>query len=336
VTNMKVGRPLKAHALILLLTVPILLAPSSASADEFKITTRVIEDRKAVFATVQSVDRILARARISGTLSGLTIDEGAKVLAGEKIAVITDKKLPLKLTALEAKLKSLAAQEKLAETDFKRVKSLRRTGAASQARLDASATNLDIIKSEFAALSAERSVIRQQIAEGEVVAPVTGRVLAVAVTNRSVVMPGETIAVIAQDRYILRLELPERHARFLRAGVEVQVSQRGLSGKIVAAEATVQQVYPEMERGRVIADVKVSGLGDYFVGERTRVHIATGTRSIIAAPARFFRQQFGITFAKLKNGEEVTLRLGQPLPGNNRGEVEVLSGLKTGDVLVTP
>ncbi len=324
-------KTLKASLLLLLIAVI-----SPASADEFKIQKRVIEDRKAVFATVESVDRILARARIGGTIGSLTIDEGAEVRAGEKIAVITDKKLPLKLVALKAKLKSLAAQKKLAETDLKRVKSLRRTGAASQARLDASTTKLDIIKSEFTALNAELSVVRQQIIEGDIVAPVAGRVLTVAVTNRSVVMPGETIAVIAKDAYILRLELPERHARFLKTGVKVQVSPRGSGADGAAAQATVQQVYPEMERGRVIADVKVSGLGNYFVGERTRVHIPTGTRSIIAAPRRFFRHRFGITFAKLKNGGEVTLRLGQPISGGSDGEVEVLSGLEAGDVLVTP
>ncbi|MBT3991602.1 MAG: HlyD family efflux transporter periplasmic adaptor subunit [Rhodospirillaceae bacterium] len=303
------------------------------SAEEFEVKAHDIKDQKAVFATVESVDRILARARIGGTIGALTIDEGAEVTAGQKIAVISDKKLPLKLTSLNAKLSSLVAQRKLAETDLKRIKSLRRTGAASQSRLDVSETKLDIVKSEIASLNAERSIVNQQIKDGGVLAPASGRVLSVAITNGSVILPGETIAVIAKDSYILRLRLPERHARFLEVGDKVQVGQRGKLSTNKLADARVQQVYPEMEQGRVIADVKVTGLGSYFVGERTRVHIATGSRTIISAPERFFFKRYGITFAKLKSGGEVILRLGLPV---KEGAVEVLSGLKAGDILVTP
>ena len=43
-------------------------------------------------------------------------------------------------------------------------------------------------------------------------------------------------------------------------------------------------VYPEIQGGRVVADVDVSGLGDYFVGERTRVYIDAGKRRAIVVP----------------------------------------------------
>jgi membrane fusion protein, multidrug efflux system len=327
-----ISRAITVGFMMAALWVPI----NQASAEEFTVKLQNIEDRKAVFATVESIDRVLARARIGGTIGALGIDEGSKVAAGQKIAVITDKKLPLKLKSLNAKLNSLTAQRKLAQTDLKRAKSLRRTGAASQARLDSTQTKLDIVKSEIASLGAERSIVIQQIQDGEVLAPASGRVLSVAITNGSVVMPGETIAVIAKDSYILRLRLPERHAGFLKIGDKVQVSQRGKVGADMVADATIQQVYPEMKQGRVIADVKVSGLGTYFVGERTRVHIATGSRAVIAAPKKFFFQRYGITFAKLKSGDEVILRLGLPVKIANEDAIEVLSGLKAGDILVTP
>ena len=101
-----------------------------------------------------------------------------------------------------------------------------------------------------------------------------------AVSEGSVVLPGETIATLAEDRYILRLQLPERHARFMRAGDVVQIGARGLEddGR-PSARARVRLVYPEIEGGRVIADVEVPGLGDYFVGERTRVYVSTGVRA---------------------------------------------------------
>lgn len=327
----------KSVALALILALPVVIPFDRVSAAEFEVKLRSIEDHKAVFATVESIDQTRARARIGGTVSGLTIDEGSQVVSGQKIAKITDKKLPLKLASLDAKLSSLKAQRKLAETDLERAKSLRRTGAASQARLDETLTRLDIVKSEIAALRAEKSIVLQEVKDGNVLAPASGRVLSVLTTNGSVILPGETIATIAKELYILRLRLPERHARFLKVGDKVQVGQRGMMvAGTSLTDATIQQVYPEMENGRVIADVKVSGLGTYFVGERTPVHIATGSRQVIAAPSQFFYQRYGVTFGKLKDGGEVTVRLGLPVIDGQDGEIEVLSGLKPGDVLVTP
>jgi multidrug efflux pump subunit AcrA (membrane-fusion protein) len=169
--------------------------------------------------------------------------------------------------------------------------------------------------------------------EGNVLAPAAGRVLRVAVTEGSVVMPGETVAVIATENYILRLYLPERHARFIRVGDEVLVGARGLEAAASGmSRATIKQVYPEMVQGQVVADVSAAGLGDYFVGERTRVFVATGRRPAVVVPAKYLYEKFGVTFAKLKSGAEITVRVGMPVEGG----VEVLSGLRPGDELVAP
>lgn len=317
--------------------VAVLFVGNAQAAEEYTVQVRAIEDRKAVFATVESVDDVRARARIGGTISGLSIDEGSQVAAGQKIAVITDKKLPLKLAALEAKLKSMYAQRKLADTDLERAISLRQTGAGTQAKLDETRARLDVVKSEIAVLGAEMAVVSQQIAEGQVLAPVSGRVLSVSTTNGSVVLPGETVAIIARESFILRLRLPERHARFLRVGDTVQVGVRGMGkNDEMLSDAVVQQVYPQMEDGRVIADVQVPGLGDYFVGERTSVHVATGARDVIVAPRTYIYKRYGISFARLKSGGEVALRLGLAIDGAAGSEIEILSGLKAGDVLVLP
>ncbi len=52
--------------------------------------------------------------------------------------------------------------------------------------------------------------------------------LKVPVTEGSVVMPGETIVTIATNNYILRLQLSERHAQFMKAGDTILIGSRGL------------------------------------------------------------------------------------------------------------
>ncbi len=168
--------------------------------------------------------------------------------------------------------------------------------------------------------------------EGAALAPGAGRVLKTPVTEGSVVLPGETIATIAEDHYILRLQLPERHARFMRAGDAVKISGRGSADGGALSEGKVRIVYPEIEGGRVIADVEVPDVGDYFVGERTRVYVATGERPAIVIPRAYVYRRAGVDFVRLKDGAEVVVQLGS----GDDASVEILAGLKDGDEVVTP
>lgn len=311
----------------------VFLASFPAVAADWTVQPQVIEDRKAVLASVASKDLTLARTRIGGTITELLIDEGSQVKAGAKLALVVDPKLPLRMSAIDARLKALAAQRVLAQTELDRARELRARGTVSQARLDQAQTALDVVIGEVAALQAERAVVAQQLKEGEVLAPEGGRVLKKVVTLGSVVQPGETVAEIAADVFILRMQVPERHARFIKEGDKVQVGPRGLEpGQEGLREGTVRQVYPELDKGRVVADVAVAGLGDFFVGERTRVWVTANRREAIIVPPEFIRTRFGLTFVALKDGTELAVQTG----ASRDGGIEILSGLKAGDVLVRP
>ncbi len=318
----------KAAFLFLLTT----FGASAFAQAEFRVTVSELDDRKAVFGTVQSVDVVAARARIGGTTRGLAVDEGSAVTAGEVIATVEDPKLGLQMASLDARIRALDAQRKLAQTELDRMRTLRASGTISQARLEEAQTNLNVVTGNRAALVAERAVLEEQMAEGAVLAPATGRVLRVQVTEGVVVMPGEPVAIIAAERYVLRIELPERHARFIREGDEVLIGERGLAPGDADSQhkGIITQVYPEMSHGRVIADVEATGLGDYFVGERTRVHVATGKRETILVPAELIHQRYGVAFVLVKGEGEVMVQPGQRLGD----EIEILSGLKPGDILL--
>lgn len=216
---------------------------------------------------------------------------------------------------------------------MERARTLRERGAVAQSVLDDALTNLEMTQGQLAAAEAERQVVEQRLAEGAVRAPTAGRVLDVHVTEGSVVMPGEVIATIAAERYVLRLHLPERHARFLDVGDTVLVSSRGVAecGQDLR-EGAIRQVYPRMDDGRVVADVEVGGLGDFFVGERTCVYVATGARQSIVIPPEYLFRRFGVAYVRVDGVGEVVVQPGQSLPEG----VEILAGLRPGDVVLPP
>jgi multidrug efflux system membrane fusion protein len=163
-----------------------------------------------------------------------------------------------------------------------------------------------------------------------VLAPKSGRVLKVHVTDGSVVLPGETIATIAAENYVLRLALPERHARFIKQGDAVEVGSRALgAADATTRPGTVRQVYPRIDDGRVIADVAVEGLDGFFVGERVPVHVSTGKRPAMVIPREAVSRRMGVDLVTVKGIGAVAVQLGAPAGDG----IEVMSGLKAGDVV---
>jgi RND family efflux transporter MFP subunit len=316
---------------------PILLAAPAIAAEPLVVRERELADRKAVIATVEPAHQLIARARIGGTVAALTIREGEEVQAGAVIAQVADAKLALQMQALDSRIASQKATRDQAKIDYDRIAELARRGVSTQTQLDQAKTNLDVAERNLAAMKGDRDVIAQQASEGAVLAPDSGRVLSVPVSVGRVVMPGETIATLAEDKYILRVQLPERHAQFLRAGDKVLIGARGLGDDESATrEGRVRIVYPEIQGGRVIADVEVSGLGDYFVGERTRVYIDTGKRRAIEIPAGYVYRRAAVNYVKLADGDEVVVQPGALHDDDGVRNVEILSGLNDGDRIIAP
>jgi RND family efflux transporter MFP subunit len=311
----------------------------AAAADSFTVSPQKVADEKAVFATVESANIVPARARIGGTVAELTVKEGDEVAQGAVVATVGDEKLALQMKSLDAQISGIEAQLAQAKSDLDRAEDLFAKGTIPKTRLDETRTVFNVGTNSHRAKIAERSVIEQQLAEGKVLAPTAGRVLKVPVTTGTVIMPGESVATIAEKNFVLRLRVPERHARFLKAGDPVRVDGEEL-GASKATFGAIKLVYPQIEDGRVVADAQVNDLGDYFVGERIRVWVSSGERETVVVPSSFIVTRFGIDYARIRKGNDaidVPVQRGRDLPRPDMPDaLEILSGLKSGDVLVKP
>ena len=316
-----------------------LTAPAAFAQQTFTVAQKTVADEKAVFATVESASVVPARARIGGTVAALNVKEGDAVTRGQVVATVGDDKLALQMKSLDAQISALEAQVAQAQTDFTRAEDLFSRGTVPKTALDQARTAFNVASNMLKARTAERSVIQQQVTEGNVLAPASGRVLKVPLTVGTVILPGETVASVAEQNFILRLRVPERHARFLKAGDSVRIDREEL-GRSGAQFGTIKLVYPQIEDGRVIADAAVANLGDYFVGERIRVWVSAGERDSTIVPAAFIVTRFGIDYARVRKGAEtidVPVQRGRDVPRPDMPDaLEILSGLNSGDVLVRP
>jgi RND family efflux transporter MFP subunit len=296
-----------------------------------------IADEKSVFATVESANVVPARVRTGGTIIELKVRQGDHVDQGQVIATVGDQKLSLTVSSYAAQVRAAEAQVAQAKADFDRANRLITSGAIARSNYDAARTAYDVALSNLNSIKAQRAVIEEQQTQGQVLAPTSGRVITVSVTAGTVVMAGDAVATVAEQNFVLRLEIPERHAGYLKVGdpVRLDAADIGLSG---SRFGTITLVYPQVENGHVVADANVTGLSDYFVGQRVRVWITAGTREGIVVPADMIVTRSGIDYARLwtKSGVlDVPVQRGREISQAGMPDrLEILSGLKPGDKLL--
>ena len=316
------------------------LAAGARAQPGFTVHSRELTDEKAVFATVESPNVVPARSRIGGTVSSLSVRQGDTVTPGQVIAVVADEKLLLQINSLDAQIAGLQSTLAQAQTDLARAETLFRQGAGPRTTLDQARTAVEVATAALRSRTAERAVAQQNLAEGQVLAPVAGRVLTVPLTKGTVVLNGDTIATIGEQPFLLRLRIPERHAVFLQQGDAIRLAADQLSAR-QGTGGRITLVYPQIEQGRVVADATVADLGSYFVGDRVLVWISAGTRQGFIVPADFVETRFGLDYVRLRAPDggvtDTPVQRGEPRPSPALPNgLEILSGVHSGDALVRP
>ena len=309
-----------------------LCAPAWAGTME--VTLQPVTEWKPVFGQVEARNTVPARARIGGTVVSLDVTEGDRVEAGQRLAVIEDPKLGFQIDAIDARLTALRSQLETAGADLARGQQLLERGVVSSQRVDQLQTQVTILEGQISSLEAERLVVERQVEEGEVLAPERGIVLSVPVSRGSVVTPGEALAVVGGGGVFLRLAVPERHAADLAEGDAIQIGAGG-----AVQTGTLAKLYPQIEGGRVQADVEVEGLDQSFVGRRVPVRLPVGERQAILVPASALIRAGGLDFVTVETATgpiERAVVPGETVEYEGAAWREILTGLSAGDVVVTP
>jgi RND family efflux transporter MFP subunit len=294
-------------------------------------------DEKAVFATIESVYTVPARVRTAGTIMELKVRQGDQVTRGQVIATVGDPRLSLQIKSYAAQVAAAQAQLDEAKLDFDRAQRLIASGAIARNAYDQARTNYNVAQSNLNSIVAQRAVVVEQQVQGQVLAPTSGRVITVPVTAGTVAMAGDVVATVAEQNFVLRLQVPERHARYLKIGDPVRLDGTDL-GQPEAGSGTITLIYPQVDNGHVVADARVSGLGDYFVGQRMLVWVSAGARTTIKVPEDLIVTRSGIDYARvwMKGGGAMDVPVQRGQESGTPAELEILSGLQPGDRLLKP
>lgn len=318
----------------LLALVGLLALTGPALAGDLVLRPVEVAETKALFGQIESGFVVPARSRIGGIIIALDVTEGDKVSAGQVIARIVDEKLDLQLAAAKARLAAAQSELANAQTELARSEALLSRGSTTVQAVDRVRTQVTVARNGVAELESAKSVIEQQMAEGDVVAPAEGRVLSIPTRLGEAVMPGEPMATIAGGNVFLRLAIPERHATELVVGAPVAIGEGS-----ALREGRIEKVFPLIAEGRVTVDVAVDGLSDSFIGKRILVRVPVGRREVLAVPQQAIRRSAGLDLVEIaaKGGTRSVTVVPGPMVATSDGPmVEILSGLRNGDTVILP
>lgn len=267
----------------------------------------------------------------------------------------------------QLKSQKLAAQAalRLAQVSQTRSAQLQAEGAVSQANLDAANAALDqareqvaqadagiqqaqaaIAQSQAAVNQAKSGVTTAAINEsyGTVVAPFDGIVIEkmayLGETTNPYSMNGTALLKIENpDRLQLEIAVPEENLRFVRVGqsvkVQVDAANQTLNG-------TIQQIVPTADSSSrsFLVKIPLNNAGRLISGMFGRIALPVGGKQeIILMPSNALIQRGqlqGVYVVNSNSSNQATAVLRWVKTGQQRdGQVEIVSGLITGDRIIT-
>ncbi len=210
-----------------------------------QVTTADVPVRLSANGTASAIQSVDVRAQISATIQAVHVKEGQFVRRGEHLFTLDTRTEAANLGKAEAQVARSRADFANAERNFKRQRELFAQKFISQTALDASQNQVDSLRAQVAADLAVVESSRVARGYGAIVAPIAGRIGAVAVYPGSLVQPsGPALVSITQIDPI--------NVSFTVAERELPTLQQALASGEVTVTAQLDESGKDTRQGQLV------------------------------------------------------------------------------------
>jgi membrane fusion protein, multidrug efflux system len=286
------------------------------------VATRVLQERITATGTLSADEAVDLVSELSGKVVSIRFQEGSRVARGDVLIAIDDSELRAQLARAESRVA-------LARSQAERQKQLGVGLGTTQEAYDAAL-------SETRVLEAEVEVVRAQLAKTILRAPFDGLIGLRYVSEGAFVTPTTRIASLQKvDPIKVDFTVAERHLDRLQRDAKVRISVAGIDtsfeGEIFAIEPRID-ITTRMLRLRARAP---NPAGRALPGGFATVELPLReTPDAITIPADALvagLNQQQVFVIESGRAQPRVVELGIRLPR----EVQIVSGLKAGDVVIT-
>jgi RND family efflux transporter MFP subunit len=306
-------------------------ATERAAGEPFTVRDTTVSASFEAAGIAAPVEQATLSTRLMASVTAVLVHEGDRVAQGQLLARLDARDLAAKRSQSEAGIGAAVAMAQEARTQADRMRALYADSAATRYQLDQAETGLARAEAGLRAATAASAEIDAMGAYAEIRAPFAGLVTHRFVDVGGFVAPGAPIVAVQNTRRLrLTVTVPPQMTVGLRPGAVLEASIEGQR-----TTAIVEGVVPA--EGGAIYSINAlvdNPTGVLLSGSAAMLRIPAGTRRTILIPRRALRQEGDLTGVQVQAGAGTELRWVKTGVASGDALVEILSGLRAGDVIL--
>lgn len=296
--------------------------PQPIKVSGYIVKNTSLANKIRVVGTILANEEIQLKSEVAGRIVKLNFVEGATVAKGQLLLKIND-------ADLQAQLKKAKSQNKLAQDNEKRLKSLLEKEGISQADYEIAINQLNISSADIEALTA-------QIEKTEIRAPFTGTIGLRQISEGAYITPQSNIATL-QDVNQVKIEfsVPERYTNQIKVGSDISFSVENNAEKFVARIYAIEPKIDLNTRNLTVRALSANVGKLLYAGGFAEIELSLSqnAQALLIPSESIIPQIKGKAVFLIKNGKAVL----QPIKTGTRldKDVQVLEGIQLGDTIAT-
>ena len=286
------------------------------------VKTQTFDNNLSLSGSIEANEQVEIRSEISGIVEGIYFKEGSNVTKGQLLFKVND-------LELRAQLAQAKTKQGLASENERRAKLLLEKEAISQ-------EEYDVARADFKLAQAQIQLIQAQIAKTSVKAPFSGKIGLRSISPGTYVTPSILVAKLVNiGKLKITFSIPEKYANQVKINSNLSFTVAGSNEKYTAK---IYAIEPEVQIST--RTLQVRAMADNKSGK-----LLPGTFANVELPLDIIKDAIVVpteAIIPVQNGKKVFIsNMGKAkevmveTATRTDASILVLSGLKSGDTLVT-
>lgn len=292
------------------------------NVDGFVVQPTLLDLTITVSGTLKSFEETVLMPEVSGRVVEIHLLEGKPVQKGSLLVKIFD-------GDLQAQLRKLQAQLKIAEQTQKRQGDLLKINGISQ--IDYDQTVLQV-----SSIMADIDIMRAQIRKTEILAPYNGVIGLRNISLGAQVSPSTAVATIrAVQQLKLDFSIPEKYSKVMDKGKKINFTIQGDDQKFEASVIATELAIDASSRNLKVRALVTSKNSSLVPGKFANVELNLGENSnALMIPTQcIIPQERDKKVIVSKNGKAKFMIVKTGI--RKESTIEIISGLEKGDTVLT-
>ena len=286
------------------------------------VKTEIFDNNLSLSGSIEANEQVEIKSEVSGIVEGIYFNEGTNVSKGQLLFKVND-------LELRAQLGQANTKENLAFENERRAKLLLEKEAISQ-------EEYDIARADLKLAQAQSQLIKTQIAKTSVRAPFSGKIGLRSISPGTYITPSLLVAKLVNiGKLKITFAIPEKYANEVKMNATISFTVSGSSEKY---EAKIYAIEPEVQIATRTLQVRA-------IAENKTGKLLPGTFANVELPLDVIKDAIVVpteAIVPVQNGKKVFISImGKAkevmveTATRTDTSIIVLSGLKTGDTLIT-